>query len=106
LVKKEPPDWRCCTASSNTPCRGWPTCWPRCWNGWRTIRPPHRAALARPDREVRLRFTGLIAAREPWERALDSIEALLNPAKPVSVATVAKDKRMVTNGPAESGCGR
>ena len=51
---------------------------------------PYRAALARPDREVRLRFTGLIAAREPWERALDSIEALLNPAKPVSVATVAK----------------
>jgi len=33
---------------------------------------PCRAALARPDREVRLRFTGLIAAREPWERALDS----------------------------------
>ncbi|MBB6252243.1 DEAD/DEAH box helicase [Nitrospirillum iridis] len=43
---------------------------------------PYRAHLDRPDRETRLRFAALIPVKEPWERALESLEAMLEPAAP------------------------
>lgn len=56
---------------------------------------PYRAWLARPGREIVFRFTGLIAAKAPWERALESIEAMLAPARPAQPEATAKTKRLV-----------
>ena len=56
---------------------------------------PYRAWLARPGREVSFRFTTLITVKAPWERALESIEAMLNPARPTQPEPTAKAKRLV-----------
>ena len=56
---------------------------------------PYRDYLARPEREVRFRFANLITAKPAWERSLESIEAMLNPAKPASPAATAKTKRLI-----------
>jgi superfamily II DNA or RNA helicase len=56
---------------------------------------PYRAWLARPGREVPFRFTSLMAVKAPWERALESIEAMLNPARPAQPEPAAKTKRLV-----------
>ncbi len=56
----------------------------------------YRALLAAPDREVRLRFTGLLKQKEPWERVLDSVEALLAPAgTPPTAEPAVKPRRLV-----------
>ena len=64
---------------------------------------PYRTWLARPGREVLFRFTALIAVKAPWERALESIEAMFNPAGPVQPEPVSKTKRLVWQVAAESG---
>lgn len=56
---------------------------------------PYRACLARPGSEIAFRFLSLIAVKAPWERALESIEAMLNPAKPVQPGPAARTKRLV-----------
>jgi superfamily II DNA or RNA helicase len=63
---------------------------------------PYGEFLARPDNEIAFRFASVIAAKAPWERALESIEAMLAPAAPV-VAPVVKAKRLVWKIDAESG---
>jgi superfamily II DNA or RNA helicase len=64
---------------------------------------PYRVWLARPDREVAFRFTSLIAVKAPWERALESIEAMLNPARPAQPQPATKTKRLVWQVEAASG---
>ena len=64
---------------------------------------PYGAYLSRPGWEISFRFTSLIAVKPPWERTLESIEAMLNPAKPVQPAAVAKTKRLVWRIDAASG---
>ncbi|MDA8230592.1 MAG: DEAD/DEAH box helicase [Magnetospirillum sp.] len=56
---------------------------------------PYRAWLARPEREVLFRFTAMIAVKAAWERALESIEAMLHPARPAQPEPAAKTKRLV-----------
>ncbi|MDA8232389.1 MAG: DEAD/DEAH box helicase [Magnetospirillum sp.] len=56
---------------------------------------PYRAHLARPDRQISFRFAAMIAAKAPWERALASIEAMLDPASRARPDTPAKTKRLV-----------
>jgi hypothetical protein len=56
---------------------------------------PYRAWLARPDNEIAFRFLTLLAVKAPWERALESLEAMLSPAQPVAPATAARTKRLV-----------
>lgn len=58
---------------------------------------PYTAYLTRPDRQVRLRFLGMLAAKEPWERALDSLQTLLAPPKTAApvAAAAGKEKRLV-----------
>jgi hypothetical protein len=40
---------------------------------------PYRAFLARPDNQIAFRFLSIIAVKAPWERALESMEAMLSP---------------------------
>ncbi len=54
---------------------------------------PYHAWLARPGNEIAFRFLTLIAVKAPWERALDSIEAMLAPARQPEPA--ARTKRLV-----------
>jgi len=55
----------------------------------------YRQYLDRPSREIRFSFTNLIVAKQPWERALESIEAMLLPAASAPVPAAAKAKRLV-----------
>ncbi|MEA1674324.1 DEAD/DEAH box helicase [Nitrospirillum sp. BR 11163] len=51
---------------------------------------PYQTHLARPDRRVTLRFLTLLPVKEPWERALESLEVLLEPPAPVERKTTGK----------------
>lgn len=62
---------------------------------------PYRAHLTRPDREVRQRFTALLPMKEPWERALESLEAMLEP--PATAQKATGGKRLAWLVDAESG---
>lgn len=55
---------------------------------------PYRAWLARPGYEIAFRFLNLIAAKAPWERALESIEAMLSP-RLAEPSPAARTKRLV-----------
>jgi superfamily II DNA or RNA helicase len=54
----------------------------------------YRAFLARRDNEIAYRFLSLVADKAPWERALESLEAMLAPPQPVAPAS-AKTRRLV-----------
>ncbi len=56
---------------------------------------PYRAHLSRPDRQTVFRFTGLIGSKAPWERSLESLEAMLRPAAAAPAETAARNKRLV-----------
>ncbi|WP_044558473.1 DEAD/DEAH box helicase [Azospirillum sp. B4] len=51
---------------------------------------PYRAHLDRPGREVRWPFLALLPMKEPWERALENLEAMLEPPKPAEKQTTGK----------------
>ncbi|KAA5599514.1 DEAD/DEAH box helicase [Blastochloris sulfoviridis] len=56
---------------------------------------PYRKWLDRPDNEIAFRFLTLVKDKAPWERALESLEAMLAPARPAEPAPAAKTKRLV-----------
>ncbi len=56
---------------------------------------PYRAWLNRPENEIAFRFLTLVAVKAPWERALDSLEAMLSPPQPVAQAPAVRTKRLV-----------
>ncbi|BAS00648.1 DEAD/DEAH box helicase [Blastochloris viridis] len=56
---------------------------------------PYRTWLDRPDNEIAFRFLTLIKAKAPWERALESLEAMLAPARPAEPAPGAQTRRLV-----------
>ncbi len=56
---------------------------------------PYRAWLARPENEIAFRFLTLVAVKAPWERALESLEAMLSPPQPVTQAPAVRTKRLV-----------
>ena len=56
---------------------------------------PYRAWLDRPENEIVFRFLDLVATKAPWERALESLEAMLSPAQGVAPAPAARTKRLV-----------
>jgi superfamily II DNA or RNA helicase len=55
----------------------------------------YRAYLSRPDVEIAFRFLSLVAAKEPWERALESLEAMLSPPQPAAPSPATKARRLV-----------
>ncbi|MBV8614306.1 MAG: hypothetical protein JOY66_11120, partial [Acetobacteraceae bacterium] len=57
---------------------------------------PYEAYLARTGRDLGVAFTRLIQVRQPWERALESLEAFLatGTSKPVSGQAARKAKRL------------
>ena len=56
---------------------------------------PCRIWLNRPDNEIALRFLTLVAVKAPWERALETLEAMLSPQQPPASATVARTRRLI-----------
>ncbi len=56
---------------------------------------PYRNWLDRPENEIAFRFLDLVAVKAPWERALESLEAMLSPAQAVAPAPAARTKRLV-----------
>ncbi|MBF0335503.1 MAG: DEAD/DEAH box helicase, partial [Alphaproteobacteria bacterium] len=61
---------------------------------------PYRAFLSRPSR-IAFRFLGLVPVKDPWERALDGIEAMLAPAD--AAPSTPKAKRLVWRVDADTG---
>jgi superfamily II DNA or RNA helicase len=56
---------------------------------------PYRTWLNRPDNEIAFRFLTLVAVKAPWERALESLEAMLSPPQSAAPAAAARNRRLV-----------